>query len=54
MEVPSCTSDCSILIVITGFSHANQDAHPTDQLSIGTKIHVGMFGHSCMAHMQTA
>lgn len=43
VELPACISDCSILTVITGFSHANQGANLTNQLSMGIKIHMDTF-----------
>lgn len=51
-KLPACISDCSILAVITGFSHANQGANLTNQLSI--KIHMDTFGQGCMDCMQRA
>lgn len=54
VELPVCISDCSILTVITGFSHANQGARLTNQFFMGIKIHMDTFGHSCMDCMQGA
>lgn len=43
VELLACISDCSILTVITGFSHANQGASLTNQLFHGHEDPHGYF-----------